>query len=212
MTLAPARIGWWLMLLGSALVVLASARYFTLDSAVYFPRQREVYEANETALLLHVAGMVFALLLGPFQFLRSLRAGRPALHRLIGRVYLLGALVGGVAGLEMARYAASGPRAGIGFAFLALGVLVTGAIAYARIRAGRVQSHREWMTRNFALIFAAVTLRLYQPVLESLFGADTGYVMVAWLCWVPNLLVAEWLVRTRVRGAPEPALRRIASA
>jgi uncharacterized membrane protein len=172
MTLAPASIGWWLMLLGAALVVFASSRYFTLDPAVYFPRQRAVYEANQGTLLLHVGSMVFALLLGPFQFLRSLRARRPAVHRLMGRVYLLGALAGGVAGLEMARFAASGPRAGLGFAFLAVGVLFTGAMAYRHIRAGRVQPHREWMTRNFALIFAAVTLRLYQPVLAPLTGSS----------------------------------------
>jgi uncharacterized membrane protein len=209
MTLAPSRVGWWLMLLGAVLVVLTSARYFTLNPAVYFPHQRAVYEAHSAALLLHLGGMAFALALGPFQFLRSLRARQPGLHRLIGRVYLLGALVGGLAGLEMASRAAYGPVSGIGFALLAVGVLVTGTIAFRRIREGRVQAHREWMTRNFALIFAAVTLRLYLPLLAAWFGEPAGYVVVAWLCWVPNLVVAEWLVRSRVRRTSEPALIRV---
>jgi uncharacterized membrane protein len=73
-----ARVGWWLMLAGAVLLVFVSSRYFTMDPAVYFPRQRAVYEANVLALMLHVGGMVFAAILGPFQFLRSLRAKRPA--------------------------------------------------------------------------------------------------------------------------------------
>ena len=88
------RVGWMFMLLGAALVVLASSRYLTLNPDIYFPRQREVYIANTSWLLLHVGGMMFTALIGPFQFLRSFRARRPHIHRILGRIYLLGALVG----------------------------------------------------------------------------------------------------------------------
>ena len=47
--------------------------------------------------------------------------------------------------------------------------------------------------------FAAVTLRLYLP-LGFLSGLrfENFYPAVAWLCWVPNLVVAEWTtLRTR---------------
>jgi hypothetical protein len=27
-----------------------------------------------------------------------------------------------------------------------------------------------------------------------------AYVTVSWLCWVPNLLIAEWMVRARIRA------------
>jgi uncharacterized membrane protein len=205
MTITTARIGWWLMLLGAALVVLASSRYFTMNPAVYFPRQRAVYEALTLPLMAHVGGMVFSALLGPFQFVRSIRTSWPLLHRMMGRVYLAGALVGGLSGLVLAFYAATGPRAGVGFGILALLVLATGTVAFRRILQGRVQSHREWMVRNYALIFAAVTLRLYQPFTETWFGEDLGYMMLAWISWIPNLLVAEWLIRGGMRARPEPA-------
>ena len=58
------------------------------------------------------------------------------------------------------------------------------------------------MTRNFALTFAAVTLRLQMPLLAMGFGEEMGYRIVAWSCWIPNLLVAEWLVR---RAGSTPA-------
>ena len=53
------------------------------------------------------------------------------------------------------------------------------------------------MIRNFALTLAAVTLRNYMPLMLLAFGPSfrQSYVTVSWLCWVPNLLVAEWLVR-----------------
>jgi hypothetical protein len=50
------------------------------------------------------------------------------------------------------------------------------------------------MVRNFALTFAAVTLRLWLPgsVLSGV-PFEVAYPIVAWLCWVPNLVVAELL-------------------
>jgi hypothetical protein len=56
------------------------------------------------------------------------------------------------------------------------------------------------MIRSYALTLAAVTLRLWLP-LSQVAGIDfmTAYVAIAWLCWVPNLLVAEWFLRRRPR-------------
>jgi hypothetical protein len=61
------------------------------------------------------------------------------------------------------------------------------------------------MIRSYALTFAAVTLRLYLPMalMASLDGL-ASYRAIAFLCWVPNLIVAElWLRRDRpVRTSP----------
>jgi len=198
------------MLLGAVGVALVSARYFTLNPEAYFPRQREVYEANTLALILHVAGMVVALPLGPFQFLRSFRERHFRIHRAMGRLYISGALVGGLGGLYMAQLSASGMVSDFAFTLLALGTIGTTGTAYLRIRSGNVQAHREWMTRSFALMFAAVTLRLYAPFLEMAFGPQNGYALVAWICWLPNALIAEWLIRRRLRATPEPAFPSIA--
>ena len=65
-------------------------------------------------------------------------------------------------------------------------------------KARRFADHERWMVRSFALTFAAVTLRLYIPAGQVL-GLDfmAAYRAIAWLCWVPNLVVAELLI---VRG------------
>jgi hypothetical protein len=72
-------------------------------------------------------------------------------------------------------------------------------MAYACVRSANFGLHREWMIRSYALCLAAVTLRLYLP-LAALGGIpfEEAYPAIAWLCWVPNLVAAEWFF---VRGS-----------
>jgi hypothetical protein len=67
----------------------------------------------------------------------------------------------------MALMAYGGLPAQMGFAFLSILWLSTGFMAYKRIREKKVLIHRQWMIRNYALTFAAVTLRLWQLVFDS---------------------------------------------
>ena len=130
--------------------------------------------------------------LGPLQFSSRLRSRRLALHRWIGRLYLgAGVLIGGGAGFYMALHAFGGLAARLGFACLAVAWLYTGLRAYLAIRARNIPLHRAWMVRNFALTFAAVTLRIYVPA--SMAGAvafEAAYPYIAWACWIPNLIAA----------------------
>lgn len=148
-------------------------------------------------LWLHVTGAATALLVSPAQFLPVIRRRR-AVHRWLGRVYVAGCGLGGVAGLILALGSTAGPAATAGFGLLALAWLTTTFIAWRKAVAGRYPEHRAWMIRSFALTFAAVTLRLYLPLL-FVFHADflAGYRAISFLCWVPNLAVAELYLRLR---------------
>jgi hypothetical protein len=108
---------------------------------------------------------------------------------------MIGILLGGTAGLYMTFYAYAGLAASLGFAALALSWLFTGWMAYTTIRAGNKRVHRQWIIRNFSLTFAAVTLRIWMMPLMMAFGETTGYEIVAWVCWIPNLIVAEGIIR-----------------
>ena len=73
-------------------------------------------------------------------------------------------------------------------------------VAYLQIRRGNVDVHRAWMVRSYALTLAAVTLRIEIPLfLLSGVSFEEAYPVIAWLCWVPNILVAEWLIIARPR-------------
>jgi uncharacterized membrane protein len=167
------------------------------------------------ALYGHIFGGAIALIVGAFQFMPGLRERAPVVHRWAGRVYLiLGVGVGGISALIAAPGARSGLGGAIGLSLLAVLWLWTGAMAYRAARLRNFEAHREWMTRNYALTFAAVTLRLWLgllilaqlPFLQSGFGGDydalflEAYRVVMWLSWVPNLLFAEYfLLRKKTR-------------
>lgn len=60
--------------------------------------------------------------------------------------------------------------------------------------------HARLMAHSSALSFAAVTLRIYLPIALRIGGAGEGfarpYSIIAWTCWVPNVIVVEayyWL-------------------
>lgn len=178
-----------------------------LGSAVH-PDMMANFQAHRLGIYSHVFASAVALLLGPFQFMARLRQRFAPVHRWSGRIYLgVGVLVGGVSGLYMAMHAFGGIVSRLGFACLALSWLYTGSRAFLAIRAGAVAEHRRWMVRNFALTFAAVTLRIYLPAsMAAGIRFELAYPAIAWLAWVPNLLVAEQLfnVRTSRTGSPAP--------
>jgi uncharacterized membrane protein len=165
----------------------------------------------QVGLYIHIFASGIALVLGPFQFLSGLRTRRPSIHRWMGRIYLTGVLLGGLSAFIIAPGIISGMVGEIGLLSLASLWLWTGWMAYRNIRAGHVQIHRDWMTRNYALTFSAVTLRLWLgtligtqiPFLETRYAGDFDalfvevYRVVMWLAWVPNLMVAEMIIQRR---------------
>lgn len=162
------------------------------------PEMRATFQSHPVGITTHIFASALALLLGPFQFSRHLRLQRPELHRWMGRIYLgVAVVVGGAAGLYMSYYAFGGIAAKLGFAGLALSWLYTGAKAFTAARGLDFVAHRRWMIRNFSLTFAAVTLRLYLPsVFIFQLPFELAYAVIAWACWVPNLLIAERLIAT----------------
>lgn len=164
-----------------------------------------------TALVLHVAGGSLALVVGGAQWmLTSWRwaGGRPVwfrnVHIALGLSYLGAILVGAGAGLVLVPQAMGGAVAAWGFGVLnALWILSTLVAAWLgmrlRTRPELRAAHHRWMIRSFALTSAAITLRVWLP-LGMLAGLDflAAYVVISWLCWVPNLVVAEVLAR-RIR-------------
>lgn len=154
------------------------------------------------AVVAHLAGSIVALAVGAWQLNGRVRARAIAVHRWMGRTYVAGVLVGGLGGLSLARTSQEGLVTHIGFGLLAVIWLACTIAGYLAIRRWDEASHRAWMIRSYALTLAAVTLRIYLP-LELALGMTfrDAYRVVSWLCWVPNLVAAEWFVRTlRIEG------------
>lgn len=167
------------------------------------PFLQERFASLPLAAYAHLAGSGLALVLGPLQLHPRLRARHVALHRALGVTYLLAVFAGGSAGFVLALVSQGGAIAHAGFALLAVAWLGATGTAFRRIWSGDRVSHGRWMVRSFALTFAAVTLRIQLPVSQAVgIPFDLAYPAIAWLCWLPNLLFAEWLL---ARAAPLPA-------
>ncbi len=195
MTLKSLR--YWTIAILSLVIALVSYRFLVFGVELSMPAMAHHPESRALALYAHIGFAPVALAVMPFQFNARLRAGRPRLHRWLGRVYALAILISGVAGISLAINSAAGPVAGMGFGLLAVLWLATTARAVWLAMQRRIAEHQVWMIRSAALTFAAVTLRLYLPLLAVGFGFETGYLLVAWLCWVPNLIVVEWWLARR---------------
>ena len=194
--------GWVIMTLACVTITVIVSRYLTFDPEVYFPQQLEPYLQHEFALGVHVLSGILALLIGPLQFVRRLRRRFVPVHRFMGATYVASATALGVTGLILAPTAYTGMVASAGFTVLDLLMLFTTWTAVRMIMAGRYGEHRRWMIRSFSLIMAGVMLRVWSPIYDGLaavgivdFSFETAYAAIAWLCWVPNLLLAIWFTR-----------------
>ena len=198
------RFGWLIITAFSIFLFSITTLYFYYynDSAFNFLSKKQDVVFNvfwRTAFYIHITGGMIALLLGPFQFIKKFRNRFLKWHRNLGKIYLAAILfMAGPSGLFMAFYAEGGPAAVAGFSIMALLWIITTYMAYETIRKKKVDAHRAWMTRSFALTFAAVTLRLYVPIASAVFYVPGLYVEAssAWVSWVPNLIVAEILLLT----------------
>lgn len=197
-------------LLTVEIAVVSAMRYLTGGA-----EPPEVVTSNAFAnpfLVLHVAGGVTALLLGPLQFVRRIRQRAPAVHRVTGRIYVAACAVAAPAGLMLALGTTAGPVAGAGFAIPAMLWPVFTWLGWRAAVERRFAEHREWMLRSYAVTATAITLRLMLP-LSGVLGYDffPAYRVIAWASWMTNLVLFEAWIRW-TRGPRARLTSRVAAA
>lgn len=152
------------------------------------------------AFYAHVLTSLVLVFAGFTQFLPTTRFRR--VHRIMGRAYVIVLLcISGPAGLIMGVFANGGITSQVAFVLLALLWIYTTWRAYTAIRKGNLQQHRAFMIRSFALTLSALTLRAWKFLIVFAFAPPPMdvYRIVAWLGWVPNLLIAEWMIRASMK-------------
>jgi hypothetical protein len=117
---------------------------------------------------------------------------KPAWHRALGNVYLVGVAVGAAGAYYLALTTPSGWLYASGLFGLAVAWTVTTGMAYLAIRARAIEQHREWMIRSFVVTLAFVVFR---AVAVGLGTAGVGFAeaasFAAWACWAVPLLLLE---------------------
>ncbi len=177
-------------------LALRTFEYFSFRTDTNFlkVRQELVHQLLwMVAFYLHISGALLALAVGSLQFWPSFRNKHLKIHRIFGKLYAAGIAIAGPAGLYMAFFARGGLFAQIGFVCLDLVWIATTYLGVRAILRHDVPTHQRWITRSYAITFAAVTLRLWVPILSLGFGLNETQVLsiTPWLSWIPNLLLAE---------------------
>jgi uncharacterized membrane protein len=194
-----------LLALGFFTVLMAgiTVEYIPYDTDVGFLRIKQDYidiDHWRIAFFVHVYASMWALLAGFTQFSSHIQGFYPRVHRAFGYVYVTNVLlITGPAALLMSFYANGGFSSKLAFGLLAVGWIAFTAIALSKAANGDFAGHRRLMIRSYALTLSALTLRAWKWSITNsveLPPMDV-YRAVAWLGWVPNLIIAELLIRMR---------------
>jgi uncharacterized membrane protein len=169
------------------------------------------YEPFKWWLLPHGIAGACALLLGPMQFSDRLRHRFRRSHRIVGRIYVAGVFVAAPLGFYIQYFE---ERMGNPRSFsIAAGVdaalwMITTGIAMVFILRGKVQEHRQWMTRSFAVALVFLEGRVIGGVTGwENFGVHASETIV-WACLAFSILSADLVLQWQELGSSRSALHR----
>lgn len=124
------------------------------------------------------------------------------MHRLLGYLYVITVLLfSSTTGFIMGLHANGGLVAILFFTILAM---LWGWFTFKALIAAKAKdftAHKNYMIRSYALALSAITLRLWKVVLVYFFqpAPMDVYVIIAGLGWIPNLLVAEYIIYRKTK-------------
>jgi hypothetical protein len=144
-------------------------------------------------LVPHAVAGTCALLLAPLQFSERLRTRYTRAHHIVGRVYVIGALVLAPLGAygQYLLESSGAPREFTTLAIVDAAMLMTTTlVAYLFAIRRRITQHRQWMTRSYAVSLVFFEGRL----LGGLLGIDSNVnatMAAIWTCLALSMLFAE---------------------
>jgi len=186
------------ILYGAYLLILLSLPYVHFKPNVEFLGTKQlIYHIDlwRISFYVHVFTSPIVILAGLLQFNRWILNTYPKFHKVIGYVYVVTILlITGPAALVMSFYANGGRVSQTSFVLLSFFWLFTTLMAFLKIKKGDFLSHTKWNIRSYALTLSAVTLRFYAylfDVFEVRMGPKETYILLSYLSWIPNLIVAQ---------------------
>lgn len=218
----PKRSGWLgvlTFLVFAWLLVFVVPTYLTLNPAKSVIALRPGFPLHYPLLIVHVLTGTIAMVAGLVQMSARMRAKRPGVHRLSGRVYVFAVLLGApaLAALIVLRAGDLGTTTKatiVGFSLLEILWVATTVTGFVRARQRRFTDHRRMMIYSYAMTLSIAWSRIAFVIAFGIPGANLAWVAdnVGWFPWVFNLVIAQlWLNRTAgrpLRGMPASVLAR----
>jgi uncharacterized membrane protein len=146
-------------------------------------------------LIPHVFGGLATLLIGPLQFSDTLRAAQPAVHRWLGRTYIIACLIAAPLGGLVAWQHHEWPSR-IPFIVLAGGWTLTTVMAWLNIRRRNIPAHKLWMMRSYGFCMVFIFGRLPDAIPNFPWDGVPG-VTVLWSAVAIALVLPDLMLNTR---------------
>ncbi len=197
----------WIIIFGYFFILMLNItfKYFPITTKASFLqiKQTEVNSIPSYIYIfyIHVITSIFSLLAGFSQFNTNLLRKSPKFHRNIGKVYVIVVLFfSAPSGFYLGLFANGGLFSKISFTILAILWFYFTYKSYFFIRKRNIIKHKHFMYKSFALAFSAITLRLWKIILVYLFQPSPMdiYQIIAWLGWIPNLIIIELFIKNKV--------------
>jgi hypothetical protein len=171
----------------------------------------EHYRSLGVFLLAHGVAGASALILAPMQFSERLRTRLPQVHRVAGRIYVIGALILAPIGAYtqyLDETLGIFPRSfTIETLIQAALLMTTTGIGFAFALRRMIPQHRQWMTRSYAAALTFFEIRLILGVT----GWEQDPVMVetvVWACTATSILLADIALQVQELLAMRPRRAR----
>ena len=185
---------WGMVFVGlmGLLIFVNSLKYFGQTDIGFLAHKKEAIRSGFylPAFYAHISTAAVALFLSLFQ----LQPGPIQRHRFMGKLYVVLVLsIAAPSGLVMACFSTGGWKLRLCFVLLSALWWYFSFQGWQEGRQKKLNAHRRFMYRSFALCLSAPLLRLYSFLSVALFnwsGAE-AYLVLSCLSWVPNLLVLE---------------------
>ncbi len=143
----------------------------------------------------HLATAVAPLMLGPFQFSTWLRVRHVAIHRTLGKIYIIGSIFGGLTAFYLSLTIGLEGSV-VPLLFLSTTWIFMTIAAWITIRRGNIIAHRLFVIRSYGLAMVFVFLRLVGDIpQDKLFffitSSEIRDTTLEWVSWIIPLLTIE---------------------
>lgn len=174
-----------------------------------------LYEARtplaNVSMGVHFLTGAILLLAGPLQLIEGVRDRFRPFHRWLGRIYVVAALLAGLGGLVfiLIKGTVGGTVMNIGFGLYGALMVLAAVQAWRHAAARRIEIHKAWALRLFALTVGSWLYRMdygFWLLLTDGLGHLQNFEgpfdkVMAFFFYIPNLIVAELFIRARRKPA-----------
>ncbi|WP_189418870.1 DUF2306 domain-containing protein [Cellvibrio zantedeschiae] len=156
------------------------------------------YVKHALLISFHIIPGFLFLVLGPLQFISSIRSRWPKAHRISGRIFIACGFITAVSAIAINIMFPpfGGLFKSIAVYVFSLAQIFTLIVALRAILRREIARHRAWMIRAFAIGLAISTMRIFFIPAYLLYGMPSDFTVALgmWIGFLVNIAVAEFIL------------------